>query len=242
MSETQQANLVISEDIERKIAKYLRTYPDFFIRHMDLLETLRIPHPCHPAVSLIERQLLLLREQNGELRKRFKELVAVARDNDYLSNRMQNLALTLIEARRLDDLVQGVKSVLRDNFNADFVALRLAGCPVETDSMLDEQEFVAADGLALFEPVLRAGRPLCGHFGEERTRILFRESAPEVASAALVPLRGADWQGMLAVGSRDEQRFHSGMGTLFLSRMGELIAHALQPYLRSPQAAAKPRA
>lgn len=242
MSETQQANLVISEDIERKIARYLRTYPDFFTRHLDLLEILRLPHPCHPAVSLVERQLLLLREQNAELRKKFKELVAVARDNDCLSKRMQNLALTLIEARRLDDLLQGVKSVLRDHFNADFVALRLAGCPVETDAILDEQEFVAAGSLASFEPVFRAGRPLCGNFSGEQARILFQEAAPEVASAALVPLRGIDWQGILAVGSRDARRFYPGMGTLFLSRMGELIAHALQPYLRSPHAETQPQA
>lgn len=238
MSEKRQTKPEINEAIEHKIAKYLRAYPEFFNRHLDLLETLHIPHPCRPAISLIERRLMLLRDQNAQLRKKLQELVTVARDNDKLARRMQHLALELISAEGLDELLQGVKSVLRDDFNADFTALRLAARPVET-ALNEMEEFVSPDGLLLFDSVLRGGRPLGGHLSEERARCLFDNSAPAVGSAVLAPLTGTGWQGVLAVGSRDAERFHPGMGTLFLSRMAELISHALQPYLLPPQAEAR---
>lgn len=240
MSERQQVKTMSNDHIELTIARYLHANPDFFDRHPDLLEALRIPHPCRPAISLIERQLLRLREQNAELRRQFQELVAVARDNDSLSRRMQRLALELIEADGLDELLHGIKRVLRDEFGADYTAVRLAARPVEA-ALAREEEFVPAQRLVLFESVLRTARPSCGRIGQERAGCLFdRATRAQVRSAALVPLRGGGWQGLLAVGSDDENRFYPGMGTLFLTRMGELIVRALQPYLLPPQAEVKP--
>lgn len=232
VNDRQGARPAFRDEAERLLAEYLRDHPDFFNRHLDLLETLRIPHPCRPAVSLIERQLLLLREQNALLRSKLQELVAVARDNDCLSKRMQCLILELIEARGLDEMLHGIQGVLRDDFSADFTAVRLGAKPLEI-ALIEEKDLLAPEDFALFEPILRSGRPLCGRLTTEQAQYLFHEAASQVASAALVPLRGTDWIGLLAVGSCDEGRFHPAMGTLFLSRMGELISHALQPYLRS---------
>ncbi len=232
MSNAQEGNLTVNDEMEQAIVEYLRAHPEFFNRHLELVETLRLPYPGRPVVSLFERQLLLLREQNAQLHSKIQALVAVARDNGRVSKHMQRLALTLIEATGLDELLQGIKSVLRDEFNADFTALRLAARPAEA-ILADEREFLAPAALTLFEPLLRSGKPLCGQLSGEQVRYLFSESAPRIASAALIPLEGIGWYGLLAVGSADEARFHLGMGTLFLSRMGELISHALQPYLRS---------
>ena len=216
---------------KRVIADYLRAHPDFFSDHLDLLETLRIPHPCRPAVSLIERQLLLLREQNAQLRRKLQEIIAVARDNDFLSGHMQYLALELIEASDLGELLQGIQSVLRDKFNVDFTVLRIAAQPLES-ALLNQPEFVMLESLAQFEQALSSGRPVCGRLSDEQNRFLFQEATPYVGSTALIPLRGSGWSGLLAVASRDPKRFYPTMGTLFLGRMGELISHALQPHLR----------
>ncbi len=231
MSKQQEASEAIVDDVEQIVVDYLQAHPDFFKHHLDLLGDLYIPHPCKPAISLIERQLLLLREQNTQLRKKLIDLVAVARDNDSLSRRMHNLTLGLLEAHNLDDLLQRVEDVLRDEFNADFTGLQLAARPVE--ALLDNQEvFVSAQDLVQFESMLRTGRPLCGRLTSEQLRSLFTDTAPRIGSVALIPLRGIDWQGLLAVGSEDDQRFHPGMSTLFLSRMGDQLSRCLQPYLR----------
>jgi uncharacterized protein YigA (DUF484 family) len=230
MREEKGETATTEDEIELAIDEYLRHHPDFFTRHLPLLETLRVPHPCRPAVSLIERQLALLREQNAQLRNKLRELVAVARDNDFLAKRIQYLALELIEAGDLNEMLQGVQSTLRDRFNLDFAVLRLAADSVES-TLSGAAELVTAECLAPFEKVLGSGRPQCGELGEAQLRLLFPDGAPEIGSAAVVPLRGADWKGVLAVGSQDPERFYPAMGTLFLSRMGELISHALQAHL-----------
>jgi uncharacterized protein YigA (DUF484 family) len=48
-----------------------------------------------------------------------------------------------------------------------------------------------------------------------------------VQSSALLPLPGT---GLIAIGSREPNRFYPGMGTLFLRMMGEALATALQRY------------
>ncbi len=233
MSNAKGAGPLEEADTERRVVEYLNKHPDFFARHLNLLEHLCIPHPCAPAVSLIERQLSLLRDQNTRLRRRLLDLIEVARRNDHIAERMQRLALELIETTTLDDLLGTIKSLMRDEFGADFTALRLVARPLD-ERQAALEEFADAAQLASFAAVLRGDRPRCGGLSANQSQALFDAAAPQVASAALVPLRGSGWSGLLAVGSHDEKRFHRGMGTLFLSRMGAMISQALQPHLLDP--------
>ena len=73
---------------EAKVVAWLRDDPDFFTRYPELVENLRIPHPCRPAVSLLEYQNRLLRERSQRLHDKLLELVAIARDNDRLAERV----------------------------------------------------------------------------------------------------------------------------------------------------------
>lgn len=211
-------------DAEESIATYLRTHPEFFTRHLDLLETLRIPHPCGSAVSLLERQLLRIRESNTLLQKKLTELVEVAQENGYLISRMERLTLMLIKHRELNPMLQGIKTVLQDEFNADFVTIKLT----TQAATLMEETFLSARHQVLFEAVLRSDRPQCGQFDHEQVISLFGESSSCIGSIALIPLHGTGWSGLLGIGSQDKQRFHPGMGMLFLKSMGELISQALQ--------------
>ena len=230
MSEQQPDPSQVSAQIETTIADYLQAHPDYFERHLELLDTLRIPHPCRPAVSLIERQLLRLREQNGQLRKRLLDLVDVARNNDNLAKRVQRLALALLEARDTGDVARIVQDVLRDEFNADFTAIKLAPQGVQC-GMAWQGELLTPDGRALFEPMLRTGKPICGRLSGSQAQHLFDSNAARLGSAVVLPLQGAGWQGLLAVGSCNQQRFYPGMGVAFIRRMAELIGQALDVHL-----------
>lgn len=217
-------------DLEAAIRAYLRDHPEFFIRHADLAENLRIPHPCQPAVSLLEYQNRLLREQSQHLRDKLLELVAIARDNDRLAERVQRLALGLLDARGgLDELLHGIKAILREEFRADCVALCLAIPP--TVGLSAVEEFLRPDVLILFEDVFRTGRPRCGRLSPEQAAALFADGAGRAASAALIPLGNKEWRGLLAVGSSDAGRFYPGVGTLFLERIGELVSQTLRARL-----------
>nr|GFB69300.1 probable diaminopimelate decarboxylase, chloroplastic [Tanacetum cinerariifolium] len=73
------------------VAAWLQQHPDFFAEHDDLLTAMRIPHQRGDTVSLVERQLKILRERNIEMRHRLSQLMDVARDNDRLFEKTRRL-------------------------------------------------------------------------------------------------------------------------------------------------------
>ncbi|SEQ09685.1 hypothetical protein SAMN05421693_11670 [Ectothiorhodospira magna] len=210
---------------EAAVAAYLRAHPDFFERHLPLLEMMRVPHPCGEAVSLVERQTGLLRERNRALERKLVDLVQVARENEGLSRRMYQLALGLMQADSLDGVLATTQEQLRNGFRADVVVVRLCGDPRQG------LHFTAPDDPAMrgFDALFETRRPRCGRLSEVQYQALFPgHDANGPRSAVAVPLLdGTRPLGVLGMGSHDDTRFHPGMGTLFLDYLSEIISHAI---------------
>jgi len=211
---------------ETVIADYLQSHPEFFQRHSDLLETLQVPHQAGTA-SLIERQVAVLRDKNRDLEEQLSGLIRTARGNEQIVTRLQRFTLELMRADGLDDVIATCQEVLRDDFNADFVTLRIIGGD-------DTMHFVAPDNKTLkhFDKLFDSKKPVCGRLKKEQQVFLFDKNAETVKSVALIPLAGAKRMGILALGSEDETRFHPGMGTVFISHLGELISSSLSRYVK----------
>lgn len=221
-----------------QVEQYLREHPEFFNDHLALVASLRIPHAAGPAVSLIERQVAVLRDQNQQYKRKLMELVQVGRDNDTLHRNLHQLTLALMRAHSLGDVIERVHGHLRDDFKADSVALRLARLPADFATDTCTLPLGAGDpALASFAAFFRAVRPLCGELKPDQLAFLYGDQAEAIASTALIPLGVEAELGMLAIGSHDEQRFHPAMDTLFLRCLGELVACALTPYLEPAPAA-----
>ena len=105
---------------DASVADYLQTYPDFFERNSALLAKLRLPHlrDMGATVSLVERQVEVLRERNQALERKLKELVDVARANDALADRIHRLSQRLIRAHTLPETINAVETSLREDFDA----------------------------------------------------------------------------------------------------------------------------
>lgn len=221
-----------------QVEQYLREHPEFFNDHLALVAGLRIPHAAGPAVSLIERQVAVLRDQNQQYKRKLMELVQVGRDNDALHRNLHQLTLALMRAHSMGDVIERVHGHLRDDFKADSVALRLARLPADFATDTCTLPLEAGDpALASFAAFFRAVRPLCGELKPEQLAFLYGDQAEAIASTALIPLGVEAELGMLAIGSHDEHRFHPAMDTLFLRCLGELVACALTPYLEPAPAA-----
>jgi uncharacterized protein len=221
-----------------QVEQYLREHPEFFNDHLTLVAGLRIPHAAGPAVSLIERQVAVLRDQNQQYKRKLMELVQVGRDNDALHRNLHQLTLALMRAHSLGDVIERVHGHLRDDFKADSVALRLARLPADFATDTCTLPLEAGDpALASFAAFFRAVRPLCGELKPDQLAFLYGDQAEAIASTALIPLGVEAELGLLAIGSHDEQRFHPAMDTLFLRCLGELVACALTPYLEPAPAA-----
>lgn len=218
----QQDDMTASNDKEEMVAEYLIGHPDFLARHPEALAAQRLQHDSGGVTSLIERQIKVLREQSERYRIQFEQLIGVARENEQLNQKLHQLTLALMEAASLDDVLNTLQDQLRDKFQADAVEMKL----FQAEDLA--QEAAKGDiGATLFRDFVAAGRPSCGQLDEDRLGYLFGSAATECASVALVPLIENQISGVLAIGSRDPQRFHSGKGLEFLGQLGEIVSRAL---------------
>lgn len=208
------------------VESYLRETPEFFVQHPDLVARLKIPHEHGGAVSLVEYQVRVLRREVADLRARVAALVANARHNEDRAQRMHRLALRLLEARGLDELLAGFYESMGERFGVDRAVVKLFRPPISA-GYAGLGEFVTGDGT--LDAIARSRIPVCGGLDETRRRALFGESAAEIASAAAVGLE--DSIGVLALGSRDPDRFGARMGTLFLRQLAALLSRALRRHV-----------
>jgi hypothetical protein len=215
---------------ESAIADYLKSHPDFFERHPLILVGLKLPHRTGgSAISLVERQVSMLRQRNAQLERQFKDLVAVAKTNDALVEKIHQLGLKLMRAHDLPARLEGLETGLREDFGAERAVLVLFDD--KAPAAAQREGFVrrlAADDADVkpFAAFLRAAKPRCGPL-RDRQKYIFERDADAVSSAALVPL-GADASlGFLIIGSHDPDHFHPGKRMDFLARLGELLSVAL---------------
>jgi len=213
-----------------EVAAWLRRHPKFLQQFPDLAISMVVPREEGPAASLASYQLDVLRDKNRELSRRLHELFGNAQDNERLAVRTHQLTLALLKQSTAADTLRAMAASLAEDFQGDLVRIVLFD-RVEGLDDVDWLQVIAQDdaGLAPFRDCLGDGEPLCGRLQPEKTALLYRERADEVQSSALLPLPGT---GLIALGSREPNRFYPGMGTLFLRMMGEALATALQRFAR----------
>ena len=216
------------------VLQYLTRNPDFFNQHSEILTRLRIPHHTGAAVSLVEKQISVLRKQCNSLETKLSELISVARDNEALHQRLHVLIQDVISAASLDDICSLMKSSLTENFQADDAKILLIDRVGGTRHKDRPDRFVAADDpeLALFEHAYECGETLCGVPGERVREFLFTELEQEsVGSAAVIPLYHEGNLGLAILTSRDENRFDSQKGVMFLNQLGEVLSRKIATLL-----------
>lgn len=207
-----------------QVAAFLKAHPDFLLQHPALTASLKLPASDGGTTSLAAYQLDVLREKNRDLSARMQTLIAAAQSNEVLLHRAHLLSLRLIKARSLIEAVQQVAASMREDFQTHHVRLLLLGF-----DGIPEQEFITkvpaqSDAWQAFDELRRHQEPRCGRMPLEQLNFLFGAEAARIASSVVLPL--ADF-GLLAVGSEDANRFHPGMGTVFLKLMAEQIAASL---------------
>ena len=208
------------------VAQYLKENPGFFEDHAELLTQISVASPHGgKAIPLADRQVIALRDENKAYRSKLAELIQFGEENDVISEKVHRLSLAMIATRDLPAMLHAAAFNLREDFAVPHVALRIwhAGAPAgAVESAASEATRAFAAGLQ---------HPQCGPLAMADTAGLFGEAAPLLKSFAYVALRGQDTFGLLAMASEDAQRFYPEMGTLYLTRIGEVAAACLLRYL-----------
>ena len=70
---------------EKQIQEFLKKNPDFFVGKDQLLIKLNIPHSNKGSISLVEQQIVILRNENEELKNQLNGFIETAATNDLLT-------------------------------------------------------------------------------------------------------------------------------------------------------------
>ena len=228
-----QDHKAIDSEFEHDMVRYLRDHPAFFEAHQDVLAGMVLSHESGSAVSLIERQVQILREQKDEYKQKLQSLIATAQNNEKLNNNVNTLILELLDADTLDGVLNVIEQRIRADFEADAIVVKLLASG--NDVLKEHAELTAwqQPALVIGEKVMTARQPVCGSFNSEQMQALFDDA--DIQSAGIVPLakdqNSKNCYGIIAIGSYDPQRFRADMGTLFLSLLGQVLTRILKRHL-----------
>lgn len=208
--------------VEGKIANYLEKNPEFFERHPQLLENLKINHKVYGSVSLVERQILNLRQRSETLQGRLNEMMDNAQVNSELLVKCSELAVNLIHAPTKQEVVDTLLKQIHDYFDIDDCQVWLCHnddnlehvnvSDIDTLRKLTDQQFIQDD-------------PVCGRVTESISQLF--NSEQNLESYALIPLGEGAEVGLIALGSHDVELFTADMGTLFLRFIGDVAEACL---------------
>lgn len=213
---------------EAEVSDFLRATPDFFQRHDALLMHLQIEHQARGAISLVERQIDLLRSRNTKLEEKLISLIETARENESLSLKLHRFSQALIATESIEDVVSTTHDQLRNEFKTERVNVALFA-----DIAGDRASDISLDAVnESFPKLFGSRRPYSGILDWAQAELMFNDDAKQVSSAAIIPLNETGPIGFLALGSADKNRFHFGIGILFLSHLGELVSCALLHHQR----------
>jgi len=225
------ASMEPATESAESVAAYLRSHPQFFEEHPDVLASLSVPHETGAAASLLERQALQLRRENRDLKRRLQSLIAVARENEALSRKLHALTLRLIHDCEPAQLLETLCAGLGEDFNADRVLVRIFADPARARIAFPEVVGATAPERRLLEDLVSEGSPFCGRLKRAHIALVFEAEQAEPGSAVVLPLGGPGWQGLLVVASGDPCRYRADMGVELLAHMADVTSLVIAPWI-----------
>ena len=202
------------------VEAFLLENPDFFSQHPQILSELELPHGGSATVSLVERQVSLLRERNIDMRRRLAQMNEWAQANDVLFAATRQLVLDLLEVRELGDIKTTFDSGIASAFEAQFGVLHWLSSAAEKVPAAATLNEAMSD---LVLPLVKHGQSLSGVLRPEEMTALFHDARGE-GSGVVTPLqRDGEILGVIAVGNDDTARYQSEDGTLFIDHLAEVI-------------------
>ena len=207
---------------EQLVRDYLIQNPDFFQRNQDVFQAINISHDSGKAISLVERQVNLIREHNKELSTQIEHILNTAKDNAALMEKTNRLVLNLIKAKDLNSLIKALNVSLKSDFSTEFFSLTLidegainSKTAANLVSNSDAEDSIGA--------MITAKKALCGVRTSKEVNLLFGKQADNIGSVIALPLKNTNTFGVLALGHSDSDFYSEDIGTVFIDYIGDLL-------------------
>lgn len=223
-----------NEITEEQVAQYLKKNPEFFLNWENVLVDLKLPHHTGSAISLVERQVSILRDRNIDLRNRFAKLIEAATENDKLFSQTKRLELALMEAGSLVAIIQHLQHSLENDFNVDKAILLLFDSTTQDIDHRNPTNIArivnSDDAHRELANILHGNQIICGPLSSSESEYVFGTNNG-IDSAAVIPLHYKGGIGILAIGSNNKNNFDSNIDTLFIGHIGAVLSRLIRPYI-----------
>ena len=220
---------------EKSVSDFLSLHPNFFENHQDLLKSMNLSHSTGDAVSLIERQISILRQKEVSLQNQLNQFISIAHANDMISKKIYSLTIDLFAATTLDETLEAIKKNIINNFDANESALIIFDRKNHINKELSDNFFhifnERNESLVPFEKFFEKKEVFCGRVSPEQNDFLSKGNDHKIKSIALIPIGDDSHIGFLAIGNTDPNYFNPGMSVDYLKHIGDLLAGALKRYL-----------
>ncbi|MGB5325496.1 MAG: DUF484 family protein, partial [Pseudomonadales bacterium] len=206
---------------DQQVIDHLEQRPDFFRYHPEAIAKLELPHQTGSAISLVERQVAVLRDRSVQTRRKLRELIDIAKDNDQLIESTQQLVIALLKADCINVLCTATTSQFSSRFGVEFTAvLFLCNSTSPLRDQVDasvQREFSEAE--TVIGKLLDPRQTLCGALREKEAAFVFGAAA-KVGSAAIATRQiDSDTRLLLAVANAESSHYGSQTGTLFIDHI-----------------------
>ena len=102
----------------KEVTNFLLFNPDFLSKNPEILNSIEVIHETGGAVSLIQRQVEILRENYNSTTNNLLDLLSIAKTNEEIFSQTKELILDLIGADSIVEIAEKIEFVFEKQFNA----------------------------------------------------------------------------------------------------------------------------
>jgi len=210
------------EATSQQVADFLLSHPNFLEENSYLLTELTVKHQSGQSISLVERQVAALRQENKQLKQQLSTLIGNAQQNDQLLEKTKTLILRLLGSDGCSEIQSQIEFTLMNDFGSSACKLLLVASK-EGAGHISYPEIKTE--LSRF---MEKDHAYCGLLREQEKQLLFAEQTEQVGSAAVLPLRSnGELIALLAIGNADKDYYRENMGTGLLDYIGQVTTTLL---------------
>ena len=193
----------------KEVELFLLDNLDFFESRESLVSELKFKHSSSSASSLLERQIIKLRDEQKNLMDLLSSFIKTATLNEDLFNKSKDLTLSILESSTGEEVIKKVQEDFKKNFNVDNCILEL----------LDGNQINEVESKT--EMSFHKGAIYCGSFSKEKMKFLFGDEKVE-SMAVAVMIVGKDI-GLLKLGSYERTKYLGDEDTTFIEYVRDVL-------------------
>jgi len=199
------SNKIDAKDVEIFLLDNL----DFFESRESLVGELKFKHSSSSASSLLERQIIKLRDEQKDLMDLLSSFVKEASVNEDLFNKSKDLTLSILGASSREDIIKRVQDIFHKSFNVDKCLLSL-----HDNSEINDLE--QKTGMSFHKGAIH-----CGSYSTEKMELLFEDSKVQSMAVAVIVI-GKNI-GLLMLGSYDRTKYLGDEDTTFIEYIRDIL-------------------